>query len=261
MSAGAALAIAVAVVFLVGLGGKAAPASFLYRDAEKTFYIDWKGNGAGTLWATYVEPYSNFRIGSETKSVTVTLQGSAVSIRVAAGPTVLGALRAGKLTLNVANGNTALGNWYGNFAFPVGSLTGYEGAVIDVERRATAIRHRAGVYAASDVADANAASTTSTLGDCILYLSGTDVSVTMHGAGASSCGGLVEPYGDLGSAGTWSTSQIGANYPGQASLVCEDANYRGTVFATVADAGGQSYGSGLCGDLSRASWYTVEGAG
>jgi hypothetical protein len=162
----------------------------------------------------------------------------------------------------VPSGNSDLGGWFASFSFAANSLSGYEDAATSVQARGESIATAASRYASRDVGDANRAATTSTAGDCILYLSGTDVSVTMHGAGAESCSGLVEPYGDLGSGGTWSTTQIGANYPGQASLVCEDANSRGTVYAVVADAGGQMYGSGLCDDLSNAGgWFTVEGNG
>ncbi len=216
----------------------------------------------GTLWTTDINPYNDFQIGTTTKSVMVTRQGSAVSITISGGSTILGQLLGGRLALDVPNGNTDFGGWYANYQFTPGSLTGYEKAVTAIQAHDQQIMQKASEYANQDVIDANGAATRSTLGNCTLYLSGTDVSMTVHGMASYSCLGLSTEYGDLGSGGSWSDTQTGANYPGQASLVCADANLEGTKFVVVADAGGQSYGSTLCSDLDQShSWYTVQGTG
>jgi hypothetical protein len=58
-------ALGVTIALVVVLQSRPAPSSFLYRDAEKAFYIDWKGNGSGVLWATYVNPYNRFQVANE----------------------------------------------------------------------------------------------------------------------------------------------------------------------------------------------------
>lgn len=265
----AAVAVGLGVGLTVALVGRSAgPTSYIYKDAEKAFYIHWKGNGTGTLWGTYVQPQSNFQIGSETKVVTVKLQGSAASIE-SGGSSLLGVRRPDHLALNVNNGDTLLGGWYGRFRFTVGSLLEYENAAARVANRGAAITSAASRAVSEDLTDANRASTVSLNGDCLLYLSGTDVSVAEYGTAyptlgeaRASCGNLVSQYGDLGSGGSWSSTQVGANYPGEASLACEVANAQGTQFVIVADAGGKFYGSGLCSDLeSSGTWYSVTNGG
>lgn len=238
----------------------AGPTSYLFADADHAYYIDWRAHGTGTLWATYVNPQEAFQVESGNTGVTVTLQGSAVSIQAPDSSTPTLGQRSGKHLALSLDGGGGFGPWTGNFTFTPGSLKGYEGAVNTVQQTGATIASSASRYASQDVADANAAATTSTDGDCILYLSGTDVSVTVNdgGGGASLCSDVVLPYGDLGSGGTWSSQQSGANYAGQASLVCEYADSPGTEFVVVADAGFKQYGGNVCDDLGNAGdWYAI----
>lgn len=254
--------ITLAVGLAVVLGGKAAaPSTYLYSDAEQAYYIDWHAHGVGTVWASYVNPENDFQVESGTSAVTVTLQGSAVSVQTQDGATpTLGLRSHDRLTLNIGN-DSAFGAWVGSFTFSVGSLKDYETAVAAVQQTGATIAQDASEYASQDVADADRAATASTDGACILYLSGTDVSVTMHGSGSDLCRALVSRYGDLGSGGTWSPQQSGANYPGQASLACEYANAQATTYVIVADAGFQQYGGQLCDDLASAGgWYAIRSA-
>jgi predicted nucleic acid-binding Zn ribbon protein len=257
-----AMAAACVVVLAVGavlvLRSSTGPTTFLYQDAQKTYYIDWHSHGAGTLWATYVNPNDTFRVVSGSTPATVTLQGDAVSLETPAASTpTLGQRSGSHLTLSI-NSSDGFGPWIADLTFSVGSLRDYEAAVATVDQTGATIANNASTYAIQDVADANTPATTSTDGDCILYLSGTDVSVTMHGGGPTSCGALVAPYGDLSGGGRWSSQQLGANYPGQASLACEYADAHATRYVVVADAGGQMYGGQLCSDLGNAhGWFAI----
>jgi hypothetical protein len=259
-----AMAAACVVVLAVGavlvLHSSTGPTTFLYQDAQKTYYIDWRSHGVGTLWATYVNPNDDFRVESGSSPATVTLQGAAMSLETPAASTpILGQRSGNHLTLSI-NSSAGFGPWIANLTFSVGSLKDYEAAVTTVEQTGAAIANDAASFANQDVADANTPVTASTDGDCILYLSGTDVSVTMHGGGPTSCSALVAPYGDLSTGGTWSTQQVGANYPGQASLVCEYADAHATRYIVVADAGGQMYGGNLCSDLGNGhGWFALRG--
>jgi hypothetical protein len=267
----AALLAAAALAVLVGVAVGAAvlhhhtgPSSFLYSDADHAYYIDWSAHGVGTVWATYMNPQDGFRVDSGNTTVTVTRQGSAVSID-APGETsaTLGERSGGHLELTL-DGGGSFGPWTGTFSFGPGSLKGYESAVATVQQTGARVSGEASAYASQDVTDANQATATSTDGDCILYLSGTDVSVTVHGGdsahgSAAACNDVVSPYGDLGSGGTWSASQTGANYPGSASLVCEYADAHATEFVVIADAGAQQYGGTLCDDLGNAGgWFSLK---
>ena len=93
----------------------------------------------------------------------------------------------------------------------------------------------------------------------MLYLSGTDVSLIMHADGTRQpCDNIVSQFGALGTGGTWSTTQTGANYPGQARLVCQYADAHAQTFLTVNDAGGASYGSSLCANLAGGhGWFAL----
>jgi len=258
------LAMALFCVAAIGVGailafqGHPGPSTFLYSDAQKTYYVDWRAHGVGTLWATYINPQDGFRVESGSSPVTVTMQGAAVSLQMPAASTpTLGQRSGNHLTLSIDN-SSGFGPWIGALTFSVGSLKDYEDATAAVQQTGASIANGASTYATQDVADANTPVTASTDGDCILYLSGTDVSVTMHGGDPTSCSALIEPYGDLSTGGTWSTQQVGANYPGQASLVCEYADAHATRYVIVADAGGQDYGGQLCSNLGNAGgWFAV----
>lgn len=259
--------VVVGVGAVVVLHGRNGPSSYLYSDADHAYYIDWHAHGVGTLWATYVNPQDAFRVESGNTGVTVTVQGSAVSIAAIgeASPT-LGQRGGSHLTLTLNSGG-GFGPWTGEFRFASGSLKDYESAVSDVQQTGATIADNASTYATQDIADANTAATTSTDGDCILYLSGTDVSVTVHSGDTSTgnsgaCSGVVSAYGDLGSGGTWSSDQSGANYPGQASLACEYADAHANEFIVVADAGLQQYGGNLCDDLGNTGgWFALPSSG
>jgi hypothetical protein len=253
----AAVAVGLAVGLPIALSGQGLPSSYLYKESEKAFYLDWKSNGIGTLWETAVEPYNGFRVGSGQRAISVTRRGSTLSIQtLGSGSPSLGTRSGSQLALDVPSGGSGFGGWSGNFSFSIGSLKKYENAAAAVRAAGQIIAQTGVQYANADVADANQALTTSTMGKCILYLSGTDVSVTVHGA--DSCRALTTRYGDLGSGGSWLRSQVGANYPGQASLACEDATAHTSEYVVVADAGGKAYGSQLCSDLSNSgTWFPL----
>jgi hypothetical protein len=256
------LALAGVIALVVGvallLKGHSGPSRFLYSDGEKAYFLQWTANDKGTLWATYVKPNDGFRVASQSSPVVITMQGGAVSVQLPGSPAPsLGQRQGAKLTMSL-NDSAGFGPWIGDLPFSSGSLNDYEAAVTVVQQTGTTIANNASTYASQDVADANAAATTSTSGACILYLSGTDVSVTVHESDVQACTNLVSPYASLGTGGTWSSQQSGANYPGQASRICEYANDHATTFVTVADAGGQSYGSQLCSDLANVGgWFAL----
>jgi hypothetical protein len=249
----------VVIVVALALRNGSRPTTFVYRDPEKAFYIDWHKHGVGTLWATYVDPTNQFQTKSVSTPVTVTTRGSAISIQPAGSLTPILGQRTGKhLIVTLGDNAIGVGPWIGDFTFSVGTLKAYETAATDVQQRGVTISDDASTYAAQDVSDANAAATQSTDGNCLLYLSGTDVSMTYHGGETRSCSALASGFGDLESGGTWSNEQIRANYPGNASLVCEYANTAATEFIVVSDAGFQDYGSTLCGDVSKGSgWFSL----
>jgi len=239
------------------------PSSYLYTDADHAYYIDWHSHGIGTLWATYVNPQDGFRVESGNTAVTVTRQGSAVSIDAPGEPSPTLGQRSGRHLALTLSGGGGFGPWTGDFDFAPGSLKDYESAVSAVQQTGATISGDASTYASQDVADANSGATTSTDGNCILYLSGTDVSITLHvsdsaGSDSAACDNAASTYGDLGSGGTWSSNQVGANYPGNASLVCEYANAHATEFIVVADAGFQQFGGTLCGDIGNGGdWFPL----
>lgn len=232
------------------------PTMFLYSDSQKTYFVDWHSHGTGTVWATYINPVDKFQVESGSTAVTVTLQGSAVSLQTPDASTPTLGDRSGKqLDLSI-NNSSGFGPWIAGLILSPGSLKDYESAASVVNETAATISNASSNYATQDVADANTPATTSTDGDCILYLSGTDVSITMHGSGADGCITLVSKFPDL--SGTWGTQQTGANYPGQASLVCEYANADASEYVVVADAGGQLYGGQLCTDIGGiGNWYQL----
>jgi hypothetical protein len=258
-----AIALACVVALVIGaaafvFGGQAGPTRFLYSDPEKAYFLEWTSKDKGTLWATYIKPNDGFRVASESSPVAITVQGGAVSVQQPGSATsTLGQRQGARLTMSLDN-SAGFGPWIGDFTFSSGSLNDYETAAATVQQTGGTIASDAASYATQDVADANAAASTSTSGACILYLSGTDVSVTVHGSDPQACSNLVAPYGGFGIGGTWSSQQSGANYPGQASRVCEYADGHASTFVTVVDAGGQSYGSQLCSDLANAGgWFAL----
>lgn len=255
---GAAVIAAVTVGIVVLTGAHHGHSRFLYSDAEKAYFVQWDSKGAGTLWFTVVDPANGFTVSTQTGAITVKTQGNAVSIEpLGASAPSLGQRLGKDLTLTLVS-NQGFGPWFGDFKFRSGSLTDYEAAAAAVNQQSAAITGTATTYATQDPTDANS-NAPSSPDECILYLSGTDVSVVMHATGAEQqCGTLVAPYGDLGSGGTWSTTQVGANYPGAASLVCQVADQQGRTMVAVNDAGFQSYGSTLCSDLDNAQgWFKL----
>jgi len=267
LSTALALAAFLSVAAVLVLHKHGGPTSYLYSDADHAYYIDWHAHGAGTLWATYVNPQDGFRVESGNTAVTVTRQGSAVSIDAPGEPSPTLGQRSGRHLALTLSGGGGFGPWTGEFDFSPGSLKDYESAVATVQQTGATISGDGSTYASQDVADANSAATTSTDGNCILYLSGTDVSLTLHvsdsaASNSAACDNAASTYGDLGSGGTWSANQVGANYPGNASLVCEYANAHATEFIVVADAGFQQYGGTLCSDIGNAGgWFSLRSNG
>jgi len=253
----AAIAIVVAVAVLA-FGGTSSPSRFSYSDADKAYFLQWDSKGSGKLWATFVDPTNHFRVSSISEAVAVTGQGSALSIQVPGSTSPDLAQRTGSRLTVTLDGSPGFGPWIGDFAFSPGTLNAYETAAALVRQTGAGIAANASRLSTEDPAAANANSGGSP-GECVLYLSGTDASVVVHGDGTqTSCENVVSPYGDLGTGGTWSTTQTGANYPAQASLACQFADAHGQTVVTVNDAGGKSYGSALCGDLGNSrGWFAL----
>ena len=251
-----AAAIVVAIVVLA-LHRQSGPSSYLYSDVDKAYLLQWDHSGVGTLWATYVDPSNGFQVSSRSQQVSVTRQGSAVSID-APGETapVLGHRDGGNLSITL-NSGSVFGPWQGEFSFSHGSLVDYETALGNVQLQGTTIANEASTYATYDPRNANS-NTIDTATECIAYLSGTDVGLVMHSSSQPACVDFVNRIGDLGSGGSWATVPNGQNYPGEASLVCEYADAHAETFLTVSDAGFQQYGGTLCSDVSSAGgWFAL----
>jgi hypothetical protein len=258
---GAVLAAAIAVAIVVlAVHKNSGPSSFLYSDTDTVFYVHWDHSGVGTLWATYVDPSNHFQVSSQSRQVSVTVQGSALSIEVPGDPAPVLGHRDGSELILTLDGSASFGGWLGERNFSHGSLSEYETAVGKVQLRGTAIASDASAYASQDPIDANAQQTTITSGgECLLYLSGTDVCVVMRTEDSEpSCFGVATQFGDLGSGGSWGSSPSGQNYPGQATLVCQYADTHARTFVTVTDAGFQQYGVYICSNISSTSdWFAL----
>jgi hypothetical protein len=247
---------AIVIGFLVS--HRSASPRFLYSDAQKAYFVQWDSHGQGTLWATYIDPTNTFQATSDSEPVTVTKQGDAVSIQIASASPVLGQLDGGSLNLSIDN-STGFGPWIeSQLNFKRSSLASYETAASGVQQNGAAIVAQASKYASQAPIDANG-HTLSDGDECSLYLSGTDVSIVMHAQDSlANCASATNDLGNLGTGGSWSTTQIGENYPGQATLVCQYADAKADDFIAVNDAGLQEYGTSACSALGNGNgWFQI----